>query len=129
MFEGDASKSVRLNDGRADHRGWGVFLMAGLADEDTNPVQWSIAGGVGGRGLMASRPNDSFGIGYFIIDVKDGVVANLIGLKSTEQGVEIYYEAELTPWFHVTPDLQIVDPGLSASETVVILGLRGNISF
>ncbi len=129
VFEGDTSKSVRLNDGRADHRGWGVFLMAGLADEDTNPVQWSIAGGVGGRGLMASRPNDSFGIGYFIIDVKDGVVANLIGLKNTEQGVEIYYEAEITPWFHITPDLQIVDPGLSASETAVIVGLRANISF
>ncbi|MCZ6860904.1 MAG: carbohydrate porin [Alphaproteobacteria bacterium] len=129
VFEGDTSKSVRLNDGRADHRGWGVFLMAGLADQDTNPVQWSIAGGVGGRGLMASRPNDSFGIGYFIIEVKDGVVANLIGLKNTEQGVEIYYEAELTPWFHVTPDLQIVDPGLSASDTAVIVGLRANISF
>ncbi len=129
VFEGDTSKPINLRDGRADHRGWGVFLMAGLADEDTNPVQWSLAGGVGGRGLLPTRPNDSFGIGYFFVDLKGGVVANLIGLKSAEQGMEIYYEAEITPWFHVTPDLQIVDPGLSASDTAVILGLRGNITF
>ena len=129
VFEGDTSKPINLGDGRADHRGWGVFLMAGLADEDTNPVQWSVAGGIGGRGLLSSRPNDSFGVGYFLIELKDGVVANLIGLKSAEQGVEIYYEAEITPWFHITPDLQIIDPSLSASDTAVILGLRVNISF
>ena len=129
VFEGDTSKPINLNDGRADHRGWGVFLMAGLADEDTNPVQWSLAGGIGGRGLLPSRPNDSFGVGYFFIDLKSGVVANLIGLESSEQGVEIYYEAEIIPWFHVTPDLQIVDPGLSANDTAVILGLRGNFIF
>ncbi len=127
VFEGDTSKPINLNDGRADHRGWGFFLRAGLADEDTNPVQWSVAGGIGGRGLLSSRPNDSFGVGYFKIELKDGVVANLIGLESAEQGVEIYYEVEITPWFNVTPDLQIVDPGLSASDTAVILGLRGNI--
>ncbi len=129
VFEGDTSKHINLKDGRADHRGWGVFLMAGLADEDTNPVQWSVAGGIGGRGLLSSRPNDSFGVGYFLIELKGGVVADLIGLKSAEQGGEIYYEAEITPWFHITTDLQIVDPGLSASDTAVILGLRGNISF
>ncbi len=88
-----------------------------------------VAGGIGARGLLSSRPNDSFGVGYFKIELKDGVVANLIGLESAEQGVEFYYEAEITPWFNVTPDLQIVDPGLGASDTAVILGLRGNIRF
>ncbi len=129
VFDGDTSRPINLKDGRADHRGWGVFLMAGLADEDTNPVQWSLAGGIGGRGLLASRPNDSFGIGYFVLDLKGGVVANIIGIKGAEQGVEIYYEAEITPWLHVTPDLQIVDPGLSASDTAVIFGLRVNMNF
>ncbi len=103
--------------------------MAGLADEETNPVQWSLAGGIGGRGILPSRPNDSFGIGYFVIDLKDGVVANLIGLKGAEQGAEIYYEAEITPWFHITPNIQVVDPGLSASDTAVIFGVRTNFSF
>ncbi len=47
VFDGDTSKPINLKDGRADHRGWGVFLMAGFADEDTNPVQWSLSGGIG----------------------------------------------------------------------------------
>ena len=129
VFDGDTSKPINLKDGRADHRGWGVFLMAGIADEDTNPVQWSIAGGIGGRGLFAGRPNDEFGIGYFFIDLKDDVVANIIGLKSEEQGVEIYYDFEVVPSVHITPDLQIIDPGLAASDTAVIAGLRMNVTF
>jgi porin len=129
VFDGDTSKPINLNDGRADHRGWGVFLMAGLADDDTNPIQGSLTVGVGGRGLLPGRPNDSFGIGYYILDVKSDVVADFIGLKSDEQGIEIFYEAEISPWLHVTPDLQIIDPGLSASDTAVILGLRVNVNF
>ena len=82
-----------------------------------------------GRGLLPGRPNDSFGIGYYILDVKSDVVADFIGLKSEEQGIEIYYEAEISPWLHVTPDLQIIDPGLSASDTAVVLGLRVNVNF
>ncbi|MCH7474057.1 MAG: hypothetical protein IIA27_05235 [Gemmatimonadetes bacterium] len=57
------------------------------------------------------------------------VAADLIGLDGSEQGGEVYYEAEIVPWFHVTADLQGVDPGLSATGTTVILGLRGNVSF
>ena len=53
----------------------------------------------------------------------------MVGIKSEEQGIEIYYEAEIAPWLHVTPDLQIVDPGLSASDTAVIFGLRVNMNF
>jgi porin len=129
VFGGDTSKPINLKDGRADHRGWGVFLMGGVADEDTNPVQWSIAGGIGGRGLFASRPNDEFGIGYFYVDLKDDVVAAIIGLTSAEQGLEIYYDFEVVPSVHITPDLQIVDPGLAASDTAVIAGLRVNVTF
>ena len=92
-------------------------------------MQWSLAGGIGGRGILPDRPNDQFGIGYYYIDLISGPVADLIGLEGSEQGVEIYYEAEVVPWFHVTPDLQIIDPGLSANDTAVVLGLRANVSF
>ena len=129
VFEGDTSKYVNTGDGRADHRGWGVFLIAGLADEDTNLVQWSLAGGIGGRGILPGRPNDQFGIGYYYMDLTSSPVADLIGLEDSEQGIEIYYEAEVFPWFHITPDLQVIDPGFSANDTAVIFGLRGNVSF
>jgi porin len=128
VFDGDTSKFVNLGDGRADHRGWGVFLMAGLADEDINPVRASVAGGIGARGLLSGRPNDEVGIGYYYVDFKGDEFANLIGLESGEQGIELYYEFEVSPWCHVTPDVQVIDPGLRDSDTAVLLGLRMNMS-
>lgn len=129
VFDGDTSKYVNTGDGRADHRGWGLFFIGGLADEDTNPVQWSGAGGIGGRGILPDRPNDQFGIGYYYIDLIGGAFADLAGLEGSEQGVEVYYEAEVLPWFYVTPDVQVIDPGISGNDTAVILGLRGNVTF
>jgi porin len=43
------------------------------------------------------------------------------------QGVELYYNAEITPWFHLTGDMQVVDDAIEANDTAIILGLRGNI--
>jgi carbohydrate-selective porin OprB len=35
----------------------------------------------------------------------------------------------VVPSVRITPDLQIVDPGLAASDTAVIAGLRMNVTF
>jgi porin len=45
-------------------------------------------------------------------------------------GVEAYYNAEITPWFHVTADLQVVEPALrDIASTAFLAGLRAKISF
>ncbi|MEZ5988724.1 MAG: carbohydrate porin [Planctomycetota bacterium] len=49
----------------ADLRGLGLFTRLGIADGDTNPVEWAGTVGIGGRGLIPGREEDSFGIGYF----------------------------------------------------------------
>ena len=45
--------------------------------------------------------------------------------------METYYNIEITPWLHITPDLQvIVDPGGSDRHDVaVVYGLRAQINF
>jgi porin len=51
--------------------------------------------------------------------------------------VELFYNIEVTPWFHLTPDLQIIDSGfggipdlgLQEPDTAVVVGLRGKIDF
>ena len=50
---------------------------------------------------------------------------------SSEQGVELYYDIEVTPWLHITPDLQvIVDPGGSdARDVAIVCGIRTRMSF
>jgi porin len=45
-------------------RGVGVFFMFGAADGDTNPIEYSYSVGVGGNGVLSSRPRDRFGIGW-----------------------------------------------------------------
>ena len=44
-------------------------------------------------------------------------------------GGEIYYNAEINPWFHLTVDLQVIDPTIEAEDTAVVVGTRARIDF
>jgi porin len=132
VFEDDvpAASTLNLRDGRPDLRGWGAFFMWGYADEDSNPFQWTLAGGIAGKGIVPGRPNDVLGLGYFYAELAEGgVIDRQIGVRDGEQGFEIYYEAQVTPWLHLTPDLQVVRPGFASNDTAVILGLRAVVDF
>jgi len=130
VFEDAGAAPLHLDNGRPDLRGWGVFAIWGVADEDTNPFKWSLAGGIGGRGLIPGREDDVFGVGYFYNRLQQGgIVDSMLDFRPGEQGFEIFYEAALTPWMHLTPDLQVVEPGPSGNDTAVILGLRLLVDF
>ena len=130
VFEDVPEGTLDLHDGRPDLKGWGVFLIWGVADQDTNPFNWSLSGGIGGRGLIPGRDQDVFGIGYFYNDLQQGgVVDRTQDLRSGEQGFEIFYEAQVTGWLHLTPDLQVVRPGFGNNDTAVVLGLRALVDF
>ena len=45
------------------------------------------------------------------------------------KGFEAFYNIEATPWLHVTPDLQVLEPALQHIDTDVILGVRAMIEF
>ena len=44
-------------------------------------------------------------------------------------GGEVYYNAEITPAFHLTFDLQAVRPAFRSRDTALVLGLRGKLDF
>jgi porin len=46
-----------------------------------------------------------------------------------ETGVELFYNAKITPWFDISANIQAIDPALSASDTAVFAGLRATIRF
>jgi porin len=46
-----------------------------------------------------------------------------------EHGVELFYNVGLTPWCHVTTDLQVITPALKLAETSLVLGLRAKFDF
>ena len=40
-----------------------------------------------------------------------------------------YYVAQLTPWFAMTGDVQVITATLSSEDTKLVTGLRGKLTF
>jgi porin len=110
---------------------WGVFGMLGIADDNPSPVRWFGSAGLAGTSPISGRSEDTFGAGYYYTGVSGAItdLAPVLLPLGDEHGVEVYYNVAVTPWFHVTPDLQFVDPFRDAVEESVLLGVRGKIEF
>ena len=123
--EQPASDLIDLDDGSQDLEGIGAFLMLGLADRDTNPVSWSLAVGLGGKGLFPGRDGDTFGVGYFYNDLQElGLRGRLDG---SSQGVEAYYNIAVARSVALSLDVQWTRSALSAVDDAVVLGARLDI--
>jgi porin len=110
-------------------QGVGIFGRFGWTSGEAAPFSAFYSLGIGGKGIIPQRDNDTFGLGYYFLDGSDDLRA-LTGIGS-EQGVELFYNIEVTPWLHVTPDLQVlIDPGGSSDNDVaVVYGLRMQMRF
>ena len=42
-------------------------------------------------------------------------------------GMEMYYNREMTPWFHLTGDVQILQNSTATTDTSLVLGMRAII--
>jgi porin len=100
-------------------------------DGKPNPIKWSAIAGIGGSSRIRNRKLDTFGIAYYYLGYSDDFkdVAKVITPVRDEQGVEIFYNAAVTPWCHLTTDLQVITPNLERAETSLVLGLRMKIDF
>jgi porin len=126
-------------------QGIGIFGRFGISDGKANPIHQFYSFGFGGKGLIPTRDQDRFGIGYYYMkisgDLRDTfppLLLSRVGLDH-EQGVELFYNVAITPWLHVTPDLQFIDAARNKSPivtaggksigTAVVAGLRVKIDF
>jgi porin len=108
-------------------RGWGVFGRAGIADDVANPLASFLSFGVGGSSPLAGRPSDTFGVGWYRAETSDEIGPLLqatLGPLSAGQGVELFYNMQVTPWLHVTPDVQVLMPARDEVDTALVVGLR-----
>jgi len=113
--------------GGQPNRGWGLFARAGVADEQTNPIDWFWSAGIGGDSPLRGRTADTFGVGYFYSHTSDQIgpiLETVLGPLSAGQGVELYYNAAVRKWLNVTPDLQVLLPARDNVETAVVVGIR-----
>ena len=124
---GDAP--IDLTNGTPDRQGVGLFARFGFADDDTNPVDWSISGGVGGRGLIPSRDNDTCGVGYFHSSIQEGRLSGITNLNDHGAGFEAYYGLAITPAALLTFDAQVIDSISSDLDNAIVLGMRLGIPF
>ena len=68
------------------------------------------------------------GLGYYNLMLSGPLKAQFPGLRD-EQGVELFYNARIVPGCHLSPDFQIVHPGLAPVQTALVLGLRLKVDF
>jgi len=119
---------IDVVDGRQDLEGVGLFAILGLADEDTNPVSWSAAAGLGGRGLIPDRGDDTCGLGWFYNDLQE--FASLPNaLDGSAQGIEAYYNIALAQSVALTADVQWTQSAFPRVDDAVVLGARLHIGF
>ena len=106
-----------------------LFTGGSLSDGNPSFSRWAMFASLEGFGLNPCREQDRAGVAYFYNGLSDDLqdlVSPLLELEDL-QGVELYYNAEITPWFHLTADLQIIDNERDDDDTAIILGLRGKI--
>jgi porin len=120
---------IILTNGEPDRQGFGLFARAGFADQDTNPIEWSASGGVGGKGVIPSRDRDTFGVGYFQIKFQHERLTNSLGVDDHSQGFEAFYNVSVTPAANLTFDVQVLDSPQPDVDTAVVLGLRLSLKF
>lgn len=113
------------NTAEDDTQGLGIFGRYGIADADVNEIKSFWSTGLQYQGLIPTRGNDVTGFG-----VGQGRLSRQAGFdQSNETALEWYYNIQVTPWLHISPDVQYVfNPG-GVSTDAVIIGLRLQMSF
>jgi porin len=113
-------------------RGCGVFGRAAIGDDNVGPLHYFLSAGIGGNSTIRGREADTFGVGYYYAGSSDQVgpiLEALLGPIGDGQGVELFYNIAVTPWFRLTPDLQVLIPFREEVDTAVLVGLRGKMDF
>ena len=72
-------------------QGFGFFGRLGTADDKTSPIANFYGAGLGGKGMIDGRDNDTWGIGYFYTQLSDEFGSAIERNFGDSQGVEAFY--------------------------------------
>jgi porin len=145
-----ADQMVWRQPGTED-QGLTLFLRLGAAPSDRNLISFYADGGLAYKGLLPGRTQDTLALGVAYAQVGDharrldqdshAVSGLSTPVRAAETALELSYVAQVTPWWTVQPDLQLVfnpggpaanpnDPtGLSPVGDAVVIGLRTTVKF
>lgn len=121
----------RLTGDRTDDpEGFAGWLRVGIADTRFNDIGSYLGGGIVHTGALPGRGEDQVGISFAIANLdsrfRQSETKADRSLDRHELIIEVAYQAVLTPWLSVQPDVQyVIDPGGSRIVgDAVVLGLR-----
>lgn len=126
-----------------------VFARGGFSPSDRNLVSWYIDGGIGFKGMIPGRADDTLTLGVAHSKIsKDAAALDqdtlaLNGppypIRNAETVYELSYIAQLTPWWSLQPDVQYIvrpggnvpDPNNAAAtvQNAFVIGVRSSIKF
>jgi len=119
---------VLYEDAEDPTRNWTLNGDLGLTDGNPNPIRWFANLSLVANSPIRGREYDTVGIGYYHLGVSNLPILTIHGVGA-EDCVELFYNAAVTPWFHVTPDLQILDPAQHHTAPPLLVGIRARLSF
>jgi len=134
-------QSHKLSD-----EGLGVFGRVSYEPSDRNFMDFYCDTGFDYKGLIPTRHNDIFGIGFAYGQVSNGMRSPQadVGGNPTftppdvtatslnyEMAFETSYVAQVTPWMVLQPDMQyIIHPGATSQVgNALVVGLRATVNF
>ena len=106
-----------------------LFIGGTVGPDNPQFAQYHIFAAIEAFGLLPSRPDDRMGVSgwnNWLSDNFKDLVQPVARLRDT-WGVEIYYNFSVTPWLHITPDLQIINPVSRDVDTTWVAGIRMKI--
>jgi porin len=118
---------------------YGIFTNIGVADDGPSPIRFAANVALYGSSPITTRPNDTFGVGYaatrYSSPVRD--FAPVLLPIDNDQVIELFYTVGVTPYCHVTPDLQVVFPARDQTlppnpqsiNTALVIGVNAKIDF
>ena len=103
---------------------WMVVTYLPRQSINENPV--FFGGGLVYKGLIPTRDDDNTALGFFY-----GNLSKDLQPGGSEKVFEMAYTVQVTPWFYVRPDIQLVfDPaGVSSADTAIVGGGEIGIVF
>jgi porin len=114
-------------------QGLGGFLRGGFsAPQRSSSLGFFAQSGLVYDGLLPGRDDDSIGLAFGWNQESHGEASTLTGSnRGLEMVFEVSYQAQLSPWLSVQPDLQyIIQPGGStAIPNALVIGVSVGLDF
>ena len=124
---------VLLNQASGDPKVAGFLSASYSPEEERNSVNFFVATGINLFSPFSGRDDDVFGVGLLYTDFSDDAVRDLqlteAHVNDSESVLEIFYQAQITPWLVIKPEFQFIFDPMLAEDDAVLFGTRIEVAF